>query len=119
MGVCLDTCHLLASGYDIATPAGYRSTFEAFQRVVGFDRLALVHVNDSKRPCGSRVDRHEHIGQGFVGAEAFRRLVNDPRFSGLPFLLETEKQGVRRPLAVEADPLDARNLAVLRGLVGR
>ena len=118
VGVCLDTCHLLASGYDIVSPAGYATTFEAFERIVGFDRLHVVHANDSKRPCGSRVDRHEHIGDGHVGVEAFRRMVNDPRFAGMPFVLETEKCRLRSPSVVDADPLDARNLGLLRGLVG-
>src|SRR5262249_27606486 len=76
IGVCLDTCHLLASGYDIATPEGYASTFEQFERLVGFDRLRVFHLNDSKRPLGSRVDRHEHIGKGCLGLAPFRRLVN-------------------------------------------
>ena len=81
VGVCLDTCHLVASGYDIVSEAGYRETFDAFDRIVGFDRLRVFHGNDSKRPCGSRVDRHEHIGQGCLGLEPFRRLLHDPRFS--------------------------------------
>ena len=78
VGVCLDTCHLLASGYDICSPEGYASTFAQFGRLVGFDRLKAFHLNDSKRPLGSRVDRHEHIGEGCLGLEAFRRIVNDP-----------------------------------------
>jgi deoxyribonuclease-4 len=117
VGVCLDTCHLLAAGYDIATPEGYRRTFAAFSRLVGFDRLQVVHANDSKRPCGSRVDRHAHIGDGYVGLEAFGRLVNDRRLARLPLLLETEKLPVRRPTDVAPDPLDAMNLARLRSLV--
>jgi deoxyribonuclease-4 len=84
VGVCLDTCHLVASGYDIRTPGGYAATFEAFDRLVGFDRLRVFHANDSKRPCGSRVDRHEHIGDGCLGPDPFRRLLHDRRFSGLP-----------------------------------
>ena len=118
VAVCLDTCHLLASGYDIAGEDGARQTLAAFGRVVGWDRLKIVHANDSKRPCGSRVDRHEHIGQGFVGLEGFRRLVNDRRFDGVPFILETEKQPVKPSTSVAPDPLDDRNLEMLRGLVG-
>ena len=91
VGVCLDTCHLLASGYDISSPEGYATTFRRFGRLVGFDRLRVFHLNDSKRPLGSRVDRHTHIGEGFLGLEPFRRLVNDRRFRGLPMLLETPK----------------------------
>src|SRR5205085_8034072 len=97
VGVCLDTCHLLASGYDIASPAGYEGTFKEFERVVGLERLKVFHLNDSKRPLGSRVDRHEHIGQGCLGLEPFRRIVNDRRFSGLPMLLETPKEKGRSP----------------------
>jgi deoxyribonuclease-4 len=117
VGVCLDTCHLVASGYDITTEAGYRDTFEQFDRVVGLERVKLFHGNDSKRPCGSRVDRHEHIGRGCIGLEPFRRLLNDPRFSGLPILIETEKtHGVEKKGAIVADPLDMENLETLRRL---
>ena len=112
-GVCLDTCHLLAAGYDWRTPSGYRRTFEEFERLVGFSRLKVVHVNDSKRPCGSRVDRHEHIGRGEIGTMAFRRLVNDPRFAAMGMVLETPKQADGN----EADPLDRENLRILRGLI--
>ena len=112
-GVCLDTCHLLAAGYDWRSPSGYRRTFEAFDRLIGFDCLHVVHVNDSKKPCGSRVDRHAHIGQGEIGTIAFRRLVNDPRFAGMGLVLETPKQaGVS-----DADPFDRENLYLLRSLV--
>ena len=117
VGVCLDTCHLLASGYDICSPEGYAATFAAFRRLVGFERLRLFHLNDSKRPLGSRVDRHEHIGQGCIGLEPFRRLVNDRRFAGLPMLLETPKEGARSPTRIEVDRFDARNLATLRALL--
>jgi deoxyribonuclease-4 len=117
VGVCLDTCHLVASGYDIVSEAGYRATFDAFERLVGFDRLKVFHGNDSKRPCGSRVDRHEHIGEGCLGLEPFRRLLHDPRFAGLPLLIETEKSpGPTSPRTIVADPLDLRNLATLRKL---
>jgi deoxyribonuclease-4 len=118
IGVCLDTCHLLASGYDIATPEGYAATFEQFGRLVGFQRLKLFHLNDSSRPLGSRVDRHTHIGEGFVGVEAFRRLLNDKRFGGMPMLLETPKEERRSPRAIEVDRFDEKNLALLRSLVG-
>jgi deoxyribonuclease-4 len=117
--VCLDTCHLLASGYDIRSPEGYASTFRRFGRLVGFDRLKVFHVNDSKRPLGSRVDRHAHIGEGCLGLEPFRRLVNDRRFRGLPMLLETPKEQARAKGIIELDPLDAKNLATLRALVGK
>lgn len=119
LGVCLDTCHLLAAGYDIASPRGYRDTFARFASTVGLDRLCVFHVNDSRRPCGSRVDRHAHIGEGHVGFPAFRRLLHDRRFAGLPMLLETEKSPVWRPASLEPDPLDAMNLARLRALLAR
>jgi deoxyribonuclease IV len=113
VGVCLDTCHLIASGYDISTAAGYRETFEHFDRLIGLDRLKVMHLNDSKRPCGSRVDRHEHIGKGCLGLDAFERLLNDRRFAELPMVIETEKSDDKGLV----DPLDAMNLAALRGLM--
>jgi deoxyribonuclease IV len=116
VGVCLDTCHLVASGYDIVSDAGYRDTFEAFDRIVGFDRLRVFHGNDSKRPCGSRVDRHEHIGQGCLGFAPFRRLLHDQRFSHLPILIETEKAAETRARVLATDPYDVKNLETLRAL---
>ena len=116
LGVCLDTCHLLASGYDLCSEDGYAATFERFEALIGFDRLKVFHVNDSKRPCRSRVDRHEHIGQGCIGLEPFRRLVNDARFDHLPMLIETEKSDTREKLRVTPDPLDVMNLGTLKGL---
>lgn len=118
VGVCLDTCHLLAAGYDLCAPSGYDDTFRDFDRLVGLDRLRVFHLNDSKKPCGSRVDRHEHIGKGCLGPEPFRRLLRDPRFAGLPMLLETPKletpESRRRS---DVDPWDARNLRTLRRLM--
>jgi deoxyribonuclease-4 len=120
VGVCLDTCHLLTAGYDICSEQGYRQTFDAFGSIVGFSRLKAFHLNDSKKPCGSRVDRHEHIGKGCLGLEPFRRILNDPRFAGLPMLLETPKvdtaESRRRS---DVDPLDRRNLQTLRRLLGQ
>ena len=117
IGVCLDTCHLVASGYDIVSEQGYSDTFDTFGRLVGFDRVQVFHGNDSKKPCGSRVDRHEHIGEGCLGLEPFRRLLNDSRFSGLPILIETEKtKGWERAGTITRDPLDVRNLETLRRL---
>src|SRR5688500_5022912 len=117
LGVCLDTCHLLASGYDIATPEGYAGTFDLFERLIGVERLKVFHLNDSKRPLGSRVARHEHIGKGCVGLEALRRLVSDRRFHGLPMLLETPKEEGRSASKIEIDRFDERNLDLLRGLL--
>jgi deoxyribonuclease IV len=118
VGVCLDTCHLLTAGYDICSEEGYVQTFREFDRLVGLDRLKAFHLNDSKRPCGSRVDRHEHIGKGCLGLEPFRRILSDPRFAGLPMLLETPKldtpESRRRS---DVDPWDARNLRTLRRLM--
>jgi deoxyribonuclease-4 len=110
VGVCLDTCHLLAAGYDIVT-------FAAFDRSVGLDRLKVFHANDSKKPLGSRVDRHEHIGDGCLGVGPFRRLLHDPRFVHLPLLIETAKETrSTRPGTIALDALDIRNLGTLRSL---
>ena len=117
VGVCLDTCHLLASGYDLCSPEGYASTFKQFGRLVGFERLKAFHLNDSKKPLGSRVDRHEHIGQGCLGLEPFRRIVNDRRFRGVPMLLETPKAEGKATGVIAVDPLDERNLGILRRLI--
>ncbi|HJR58501.1 MAG TPA: deoxyribonuclease IV [Vicinamibacterales bacterium] len=120
VGVCIDTCHLLAAGYDICSADGYRQTFEAFDRIVGIERIHAFHLNDSKKPCGSRVDRHEHIGKGCLGLEPFRMLLNDARFADHPMLLETPKletpESKRRS---DLDPWDARNLRTLRKLIAK
>ena len=118
IGVCLDTCHLLTAGYDLCTDEGYAATFRDFDRLVGFDRLRVFHLNDSKKPCGSRVDRHEHIGKGCLGLEPFRKLLNDPRFDALPMLLETPKlETPKQQRRRDVDPWDARNLRTLRKLI--
>jgi deoxyribonuclease-4 len=116
-GICLDTCHLLASGYDIVSQSGYTDTFQTLDRLVGLDRVRVFHGNDSKRPRGSRIDRHEHIGEGWLGLVPFHRLLHDRRFAGLPLLLETEKSSrSTNPKLVAADPMDVRNLETLRRL---
>jgi deoxyribonuclease IV len=107
--VCYDTCHTFAAGYDITTPEGYKKTFDEFDRIIGLDRLLCFHVNDSKKGINSRVDRHEHIGQGTMGLEGFRLLVNDPRFARVPKILETPKG--------DNDEMDAINLKTLRDLI--
>lgn len=118
VGVCLDTCHLLAAGYDICSEKGYQETFRQFGKIVGLARLKAFHLNDSKKPCGSRVDRHEHIGKGCLGLAPFRRILNDPRFAKLPMLLETPKEDTpETPKKSDVDPLDRMNLDVLRRLV--
>lgn len=91
LGVCLDTCHLFAAGYDLSTEEGYEECMAKLESEVGFDRIKACHVNDSKHPCGSRKDRHEHLGEGEIGPSAFQRLVNDDRFRRIPLLIETPK----------------------------
>jgi deoxyribonuclease-4 len=110
-GVCFDTCHVFAAGYSLAPEAEYRATMQAFGKAVGLSRLRVFHLNDSIKPQGSRVDRHAHIGQGCLGLEPFRLLVNDPRFRNRPMVLETPKEGP------DGASMDATNLAVLRGLL--
>jgi deoxyribonuclease IV len=117
VGICLDTCHLVAAGYDLASASGYAETFREFERVVGLDRVKLFHLNDSKAPLASRVDRHTHVGEGHVGTHGFARLVNDSRFAQLPMLLETPKSCGRARTPPDRDPLDVRNLKRLRRLM--
>ena len=112
LGVCLDTCHVFAAGYCLAPEREYRATIRDFDRRIGLKWLRAFHLNDSLKPLGSRVDRHAHIGQGCLGREPFRLVVNDPRFRTRPMVLETPKQ------SEENEDLDRVNLAVLRGLVG-
>ncbi len=112
VAVCLDTSHVFAAGYNLASPEGYASTLEDFERSIGCDQLACIHVNDSLRPCGERIDRHEHIGKGQIGNKAFRRLVNDPRLRGRPMILETPKGQDTR-----GRDLDRVNLARLRSFL--
>jgi deoxyribonuclease-4 len=109
LGVCLDTCHVFAAGYELRTEEGYGATMEAFDQALGLERLKALHLNDSKGDLGERKDRHEHIGKGHIGLEGFRNVVNDPRLAGLPGLLETPKG--------EDLAEDRENLRVLRALV--
>jgi deoxyribonuclease IV len=88
-GVCLDTCHLYAAGYDLASPEGYEEALRDFARIVGMGKLKAIHLNDSKRERGSRVDRHARAGEGVMGLDTFARIVNDRRFRGLPLVVET------------------------------
>ncbi len=106
--VCVDTAHLFAAGYDIGTKPGAAKTFGEFDRVIGYDRLVAIHINDSKTPLGSRVDRHEHIGKGEIGLDAFRYIMREPRFRKIPKVLET-------PKGKELSE-DVENLATLRKL---
>jgi deoxyribonuclease IV len=115
LAVCLDTCHLFAAGYPLSPEKDYRATMKQLDHLLGIKLVKAIHLNDSKRELGSRVDRHEHIGQGRIGLEAFRLLVNDRRFAKTPMYLETPKEENGEPKGVE---LDRRNLTVLRSLVG-
>ena len=108
LGVCFDTSHAFAAGYDIRTRATYEHTLSSFDQIIGLERLKFFHINDSKRPLGSRVDRHEHIGKGEIGLAGFRLLLNDPRFQHHPMVLET-------PKGKELEE-DKKNLKVLRSL---
>ena len=106
VGVCLDTCHTYSAGYDLKTEAGYKATFEEFENVVGFSYLRAIHLNDTKKEFGSRVDRHDSIGKGLLGMEFFERLMNDPRFDNMPLILETPDE-----------TLWAEEIKLLQGLV--
>lgn len=110
LGVCFDTCHAFAAGYELRTEEGYHETFETFDRLIGLDRIKVIHLNDSLKGLGSRVDRHQGIGEGEIGLKGFRFLMNDPRFKSTPMILETPKGD---------DPIvaDKENLRVLRSLL--
>jgi deoxyribonuclease-4 len=107
-GVCFDTCHACAAGYDLASAAGYAQAMTEFDRTIGLERIKAFHLNDSLKACGSRVDRHTHIGQGTIGRAGFARLMQDPRFVEIPMILETPKG--------ERDDMDRINLTLLRQL---
>jgi deoxyribonuclease-4 len=109
VGVCLDTCHTHVAGYDMVTDEGYVKTMELIANTVGFEAVRVWHCNDAKAPLGSKLDRHEHIGQGTMGVEPFRRLLNDARFAHAAFIAET-------PVDEPGD--EERNVRVLKSLVG-
>lgn len=109
LGICLDTCHIFAAGYDISTPSGYLDTMAAFDAVIGLEHLYVIHLNDAKREAGSLVDRHAHIGEGKIGLAGFASMINDPRLEKIPKIIETPKKKEGK----DADPL---NLALLRSL---
>ena len=94
VGVCIDTCHAYTSGYDIKTPDGFRETFTLFDKIIGFNFLKGMHINDSKKELGSRVDRHDNIGKGILGEDFFRLLMNDARFDNMPLILETPDESL-------------------------
>jgi deoxyribonuclease-4 len=109
LGICFDTCHAFAAGYDFRTPEGYAAMVEEFDRVIGLPHLRCFHFNDSKGALGNRKDRHEHIGQGGIGLSGFAQILNDPRFAAVPMILETPKSDDMHE--------DVENLAALRGLL--
>lgn len=94
VGVCIDTCHAYTSGYDVKSEEGFRKTFKEFDEIIGFKYLRGMHLNDSKKDLGTRVDRHENIGTGFLGDEAFALVMNDPRFDNIPLILETPEESL-------------------------
>lgn len=112
LGICLDTCHLFAAGYDFRTLSGYETMVSEMDSTFGIDRIHCIHTNDSKRECGSRVDRHEHIGKGEIGKAGFAHFVNDKRWASTPMILETPKGKDGR-----GTDLDKVNLKRLRSLV--
>lgn len=105
VGVCLDTAHLFEAGYDIKTKTGFRETFSRIDKLIGFDRIKVVHFNDSLTPLGSHVDRHQHLGKGGIGLEALGRVINHPGLKDAAFIMETPK---------ESDRDDKRNIAIAR-----
>ncbi len=110
-GVCIDTCHIFAAGYDIRTPETYAATMADFDRLVGYERIKAFHLNDALQPLGDHKDRHAAIGEGHIGLEGFRSVVNDPRLAHLPMVLETPKSADCHE--------DVENIARLRGLIAQ
>ena len=109
MSVCIDTAHVFASGYDIKDPTSFKKVIKAFDEIIGLERLKCFHMNDSKKPLGSKVDRHEHIGKGFIGLEGFKNIMNDKRLTKIPKILETPKGKEQLE--------DLENLKVLKSLI--
>lgn len=109
-GICLDTCHAFAAGYDLAMIQGVKGLADEIEESIGFDRLKLIHLNDSKKPVGSGVDRHEHIGQGCIGLKGFKSILSDKRFSSVPLVLETPKK---------TDEDDKMNLRKVRNMLSK
>jgi deoxyribonuclease-4 len=109
LAVCMDTCHVFAAGYDISTKAGYPAVMSEFNDIIGLKKLRLIHLNDSVKKCGSRVDRHEHIGKGSIGNEGFRLLLHDLKLKDIPMILETPK--------FNDDEADRMNLRKIRSLM--
>ncbi len=101
LGVCLDTCHIFVAGYDIRDETSYNATWAEFEKYIGIDQLKVIHANDAKKPLGSRVDRHEHIGEGEIGRDAFARLVMDPKLLHIPIILETPDSETMHPVNLQ------------------
>jgi deoxyribonuclease-4 len=108
VGVCVDTCHIFAAGYEVRTAAGYQKTLKQLDELIGIQQVGVIHANDSKRELGSRVDRHTHIGKGEIGLAGFKNFVNDPRLQNIPVIIETPER-----------EMDVENLRRLRKLVKR
>jgi len=109
IGVCFDTCHVFSSGYEIRNRKDYEKTFDEFEKIIGIKRLKVFHLNDSKGDLGSRIDRHQHIGKGYLGLKPFRFILNDKRFQNIPMIIETPKDGGYKK--------DIENLTILRSLI--
>ena len=120
IGVCLDTCHVFAAGYDLRTPTAFRKTFDDFDKIVGMKYLRALHLNDSKAPFGSHRDLHQNIGLGFLGLQAFHNVMNEPRFEGLPMVLETpiDHKDPETGKDVEDKGVWAREIKMLERLIG-
>jgi deoxyribonuclease-4 len=110
IGICMDTCHIFAAGYAMSNEKDYKATLKNFNEILGLDRLKIIHFNDSKKDFGSRVDRHEHIGKGFIGKRPFGFFLNDRRLAKIPKILETPKESAAEDIA---------NLKLLRSLIRR
>ncbi|MEE9443334.1 MAG: deoxyribonuclease IV [candidate division Zixibacteria bacterium] len=108
IGLCLDTCHIFAAGYPFSTEKDYKASIKDFDNIIGLDRLKIIHFNDSKKDFGAKVDRHEHIGKGFIGKEPFGFFLNDRRLKKVPMILETPKESAKE---------DIENLKILRSLI--
>lgn len=110
LGVCLDTCHIFVAGYDIRTEESYAKTMDLFHSIIGLEHLRVIHLNDSKNELGSRVDRHEHIGKGYIGENAFRTIMNDRRLTRIPKIIETPKRENKKAM-------DRWNIDLLKGFI--
>ena len=120
IGVCLDTCHVFAAGYDLRTPTAFRKTFDEFDKIIGMKYLRALHLNDSKAPFGSHRDLHQNIGLGFLGLRAFHNVMNEPRLEGLPMVLETpiDRKDPETGKDVEDKSIWAKEIKMLEGLIG-